>query len=79
MTGLPMQYVRDTIVSKDVHRLFELQKKDWLYFTGKLFKLSENNDFDPEHLGTDADIGNNDLLLDIITNLQACKSFRNNL
>ena len=45
------------------------KKKDWLYFTGKLFKLSENNDFDPEHLGTDADIGKNDLLLDIITNL----------
>ena len=79
MTGLPMQYVRDTTVSKDVHRLLELQKKDWLYFIGKLFKLSEKYDFDLEHLGTDADIGKNDLLLDIITNLQACKSFHNNL
>ena len=79
MTGLPMQYVRDTIVSKDVHCLFELQKKDWLYFIGKLFKLSEKDDFDLEHLGTEADIGENDLLLDIITNLQACKSFHNNL
>ena len=79
MTGLPMQYVRDTIVSKDVHRLLELQKKDWLYFIGKLFKLSEKYDFDLEHLDTDADIGKNDLLLDIITNLQACKSFHNNL
>ena len=79
MTGLPMQYVRDTIVFKDVHRLFELQKKDWLYFIGKLFKLSEKDDFDLEHLGTDADIGKNNLLLDIITNLQACKSFYNNL
>ena len=46
MTGLPMQYVRDTTVSKDVHRLLELQKKDWLYFIGKLFKLSEKYDFD---------------------------------
>ena len=27
MTDLPMQYVRDTIVSEDVHSLFELQKK----------------------------------------------------
>ena len=27
MTGLPMQYVRDTIVSEDVHGLFELQKQ----------------------------------------------------
>ena len=82
MTGLPMQYVRDTIVSEDVHGLFELQKKkkkDWLYFIGKLFKLSEKDDFDLEHLGTDGDIGENDLLLDIITNLQACKSFHNNL
>ena len=79
MTGLPMQYVRDTIVSKDVYCLFELKKKDWLYFVGKLFKLSEKDDFDLEHLGTDGDIGENDLLLDIITNLQACKSFHNNL
>ena len=80
MTGLPMQYVRDTIVSEDVHGLFELQKnKDWLYFIGKLFKLSEKDYFDLEHLGTDSDIGENDLLLDIITNLQACKSFHNNL
>ena len=79
MTGLPMQYVRDTIVSKDVYCLFELKKKDWLYFVGKLFKLSEKDDFDLEHLGTDAYIGKNDLLLDIITNLQACKSFHNNL
>ena len=80
MKGLPMQYVRDTIVSEDVHGLFELQKKkDWLYFIGKLFKLSEKDDFDLEHLGTEADIGENDLLLDIIKNLQACKSFHNNL
>ena len=79
MTGLSMQNVRDTIVSEDVHGLFELQKKDWLYFRGKLFKLSENDDFDLEHLGTEVDIGENDLLLDIITNLQACKSFHNNL
>ena len=50
-----------------------------MYFIGKLFKLSENDDFDVEHLGTEADIGENDLLLDIITNLQACKSFHNNL
>ena len=27
MTDLQMQYVRDTIVSEDVHGLFELQKK----------------------------------------------------
>ena len=77
-----MQYVRDTIVSEDVHGLFELQKKkkkDWLYFIGKLFKLSEKDCFDLENLGTDSDIGENDLLLDIITNLQACKSFHNNL
>ena len=75
-----MQYVRDTIVSEDVHGLFELQKKkDWLYFIGKLFKLSEKDYFDLENLGTDSDIGENDLLLDIITNLQACKSFHNNL
>ena len=82
MTGLPMQYVRDTIVSEDVHGLFELKKKkkkDWLYFIGKLFKLSEKDYFDLENLGTDSDIGENDLLLDIITNLQACKSFHNNL
>ena len=77
-----MQYIRDTIVSKDVRSLFELQKKkkkDWLYFIGKLFKLSEKDDFDLEHLSADADIGENDLLLDIITNPQACKSFHNNL
>ena len=75
-----MQYVRDTIVSEDVHGLFELQKKkDWLYFIGKLFKLSEKDYFDLENLGTDSDIGENDLLLDIITNLQACKSFHNNV
>ena len=55
------------------------KKKDWLYFIGKLFKLSEKDDFDLEHLGADSDIGENDLLLDIITNLQACKSFHNNL
>ena len=83
MTGLPMQYVRDTILSEDVHGLFELQKKkkkkDSLYFIGKLFKLPEKDDFDLEHLGADSDIGENDLLLDIITNLQACKSFHNNL
>ena len=55
------------------------KKKDWLYFIGKLFKLSEKDDFDLEHLGTEADMGENDLLLDIIKNLQACKSFYNNL
>ena len=55
------------------------KKKDWLYFIGKLFKLSEKDDFDLEHLGTEADMGENDLSLDIIKNLQACKSFHNNL
>ena len=37
------------------------KKKDWLYFIGKLFKLSEKDDFDLKHLGTDVDIGENDL------------------
>ena len=41
--------------------------------------MSENDNFEVEHLGTEADIEENDLLLDIITNLQACKSFHNNL
>ena len=27
MTDLPMQYVRDTIVSEYIHELFKLQKK----------------------------------------------------
>ena len=70
-----MQYLRHTVVSKDVHGLFELLKRDCLYFIGKRFELSENEDFELEHLGTETDIEENELLLDTITNLQICKHF----
>ena len=43
--GLPAQYLRHTVVPKDVHGLFELLKRDCLYFIGKLFELSENEGF----------------------------------
>ena len=36
---LPVQYVRHTTVSEDVHRLLELQKRDWSYFIGNLFEI----------------------------------------
>lgn len=74
-----MQYVRHTIVYEDVNDLLELQKKHWSYFMGKLFELSEKDDFDSEHLGTETNIEENKLLLDAITNLQMRKAFYNNL
>lgn len=46
---------------------------------GKLFELSEKDDFDSEHLGTETNIEENKLLLDTITNLQMRKAFYNNL
>lgn len=54
--GLPVQYLRLTIISEDIHRLIELQKKDWQYFIGKLFELSEKENFNLENLGTEADL-----------------------
>ena len=42
-----------------------------MYFIGKLFELSRKDDFDFEHLITEADIEEN--------NPQTCKSFHNNL
>ena len=77
MTGLPMQYVRDVIYLK-MFTVCLSCKKRLLYFIGKFFELSEKDDFDLEHLGTEADIEENDLLLDIIKNLQAWKYFPNN-
>ena len=53
-------------------------KKILVIFHRKVFELYEKDDFDLEHLGTEADIEENDLLLDIIKNLQAWKSFLNN-
>ena len=80
MTGLPMKYVRHTIVLKICTVCLSCKKKNWLYFIGKLFELSEKkNDFDFDHFGTEADIDENDFLLDISTNLQACEPFHNNL
>lgn len=67
--GLSMQYVRHTIISEDVHGLLELQKRNTSCFIGKLFKLSEGDDFELEHLGTEADIEEKELLLNTITNL----------
>ena len=64
-----MQYVRHTIISEDLHRLLELQKRNSPYFIGKLFKLSEGDDFELEHLGTEVDIEEKELLLNTITNL----------
>ena len=46
---------------------------------GKLFELSEKDDSDSEHLGTETNFEENRLLLDTITNLQMCKAFYNNL
>ena len=68
MRGLPMQYVRHTILSEDV---WAEKKEYWLYFIGKLFELSRKDDFDFEHLIAEADIEENDL--------QTCKSFHSNL
>ena len=51
--------------------MFQLKKKYWLFFIGKLFELSRKDDFDFEHLIAEADIEENDL--------QTCKSFQNNL
>ena len=52
--GLPMQYVRETIVSEDVHGLLELQQRDWSYFIRKLFELSQKENLEFKHLGTEA-------------------------
>ena len=54
--GLPVQYLRHTIISEDVHRLLKLQKKDWQYFISKLFELSEKENFNLENLGSEADL-----------------------
>ena len=51
--------------------MFELKKKYWLYFIGKLFELPRKDDFDFEHLIAEGDIEEN--------NLQTCKSFHKNL
>ena len=77
--GFRLQYVRHTNVSENVHGLLQLQKRDRSYFIGKLFELSEKDDFEVEHLGTETDIEKNDLLLDAITNLQICNNFYNTL
>ena len=52
--GLPMQYVRETIVSEDVHGLLELQQRDWSYFIRKLFELSQKENLEFKQLGTEA-------------------------
>ena len=62
-----------------MYGLLQLQQRDWSYFIGKLFELSEKEYFELGHLGTETDIEENELLLDTITNLQICKNFCNSL
>ena len=50
--GLPMQYVRHTILSEDVWAAKKILVVCW---------LSGKDDFDFEYLGTEADIEENDL------------------
>ena len=72
--GFPVQYVRHRM-----YGLLQLQQRDWSYFIGKLFELSEKDDFELGHLGTETDIEENELLLDTIANLQICENFCNSL
>ena len=60
--GLPVQLLRPTLISEDIHGLLEhKKKKDWQYSIDKLFELSEKEDFNLEHLGTEADIEKSNL------------------
>ena len=59
-----------------MHSLFELQNKTGRISKESFFELSEKDSFDFEHLGTEADIEENELLFNTITNFQICKTFK---
>ena len=71
----PVKRVRHSIKSEDEHGLLELQRENRLYFIEKVLEMSEKTIFELENEDDEIDNLENELLLDVISNLQICKHF----